>query len=83
MRRFLVTLCLFSVVAVAAPQNPSPAFDVASIKTNKSGEAAASAVFPRGGRFSARNASLKLLIRLAYGVADDQISGGPRLDQIR
>jgi uncharacterized protein (TIGR03435 family) len=77
MRRFLVTLYLFSVVVVGAPQKPRPAFDVASIKTNKSGEAAASTIFPPGGRFSARNASLKLLIRLAYGVADYQISGGP------
>src|SRR6185436_15548907 len=77
MRRFLISLWLFSVVAVAAPQDSKPAFDVASIKPNKSGEAAASTVFPPGGRFSAKNASLRLLIRLAYGFADYQISGGP------
>jgi uncharacterized protein (TIGR03435 family) len=77
MRCFLATLCFYSVIAVAAPQNPRPAFDAASIKTNKSGQAAASTVFPPGGRLSASNASLKLLIRLAYGVADYQVSGGP------
>ena len=77
MRRFLISLWLFSVVAVAAPQDSKPAFDAASIKPNKSGEAAASTLFPPGGRFSARNAPLRLLIRLAYGVADYQISDGP------
>jgi uncharacterized protein (TIGR03435 family) len=76
MRSFLVTLWFFSV-AVAAPQDPRGRFDVASIKPNKSGEAAASTVFPPGGGFSARNASLRLLIRLAYGLADYQISGRP------
>ena len=77
MRRFLISLWLFSVVAVAAPQDSKPAFDAASIKPNKSGEAAASTLFPPGGRFSARNAPLRLLIRIAYGIVDYQISDGP------
>src|SRR5688572_27521638 len=78
MKRCLACICFLAAIStVALPQESRLAFDVASIRPNKSGERAASTVFPPGGRFSARNASLKLLIRLAYGVADYQISGGP------
>jgi uncharacterized protein (TIGR03435 family) len=57
-------------------------FEVASVKPNKSGEAQlAGIMFPPGGRFMARNATLRELILAAYGEAiplhDSQIVGGP------
>jgi uncharacterized protein (TIGR03435 family) len=74
---FAVCLTVLMIVCAAQAQDSRPAFGVASVKFNKSGERASSTVFPPGGRFSAKNSSLKLLIRLAYGVADYQIAGGP------
>jgi len=47
------------------------------VKANTSGERASSTLSPPGGGFSARNASLKLLIRTAYQLSDYQVSGGP------
>jgi uncharacterized protein (TIGR03435 family) len=51
------------------------AFEVASVKVTSAGSFSMS---PYGlNRFSLRSVSLTLLISLAYGVSDDQISGGP------
>jgi uncharacterized protein (TIGR03435 family) len=60
-----------------APSTPSPEFAVASVKLNKSGERGGRIMNSPGGRFTAANISLKMLIHLAYGVTDSQISGGP------
>ncbi|HEY6342214.1 MAG TPA: M56 family metallopeptidase [Bryobacteraceae bacterium] len=58
--------------APAPPAQPaaqaSPAFEVATIKPNKSGSGATLVPGLRNGTLSARNASLKVLIRTAYGV---------------
>jgi uncharacterized protein (TIGR03435 family) len=56
---------------------PAPEFEVASVKPNKSGERGGRIMNSPGGRFTAANISLKMLIHLAYGVTDSQISGGP------
>jgi uncharacterized protein (TIGR03435 family) len=87
--RLLLVVGMVTVVSgisgVPAAQAPaSPAFDVASIKPNKS------ATFNRGfsmpaDRFEATNAPLQLLVEAAYGepgppsqmLADYQVSGGP------
>jgi uncharacterized protein (TIGR03435 family) len=53
-----------------------PAFDVVSIKPNKSGDALVGIQSTTDG-FTATNYTLQKLIRVAYGVQDDQISGGP------
>jgi uncharacterized protein (TIGR03435 family) len=53
----------------------SPAFEVASVKLNLSG--GPGGIRPEPGRFSATNVSLKALVRYAYAMRDDQISGGP------
>jgi uncharacterized protein (TIGR03435 family) len=55
-----------------------PAFEVASIKPNKSGELLVSGgLFGPNGRFNARNASVRRLVRDAYGLQDFQLIGGP------
>ncbi len=72
------------VIAVAtgtlAAQDHAPSlrsFEVASIKPNKSGDAGVSVETAPGGRFTATNISLRSLLRLAYGLGDEQIAGGP------
>jgi len=61
----------------------SNAFEVASVKPNRSGSGATLAPGLRNGTLSARNASLKALIRAAYGVSDLQIVGPSWLDADR
>ncbi len=52
-------------------------FEVASIRINQSGNDGSIVNFPETGRLTATNASLKTLIRSAYGIQNDQIVGGP------
>lgn len=57
-------------------------FEVASVKPSDPGAAGPLAAIPIvrppvGGRFTAANISLRLLVRLAYSVQDFQIDGGP------
>jgi uncharacterized protein (TIGR03435 family) len=56
---------------------PGPAFEVASIKPNKSGERAGGMRLLPGGRFEVVNMPLAQLIRTAYQLEDFQLSGGP------
>jgi uncharacterized protein (TIGR03435 family) len=59
----------------AAP--PSPTFEVASVKLNKSGQPFVSIGSQPGGRFTATNVPLRLLIRNAYQIQDFQLIGAP------
>jgi len=54
-----------------------PAFEVASVKPNNSGDGRVLFANQPGGRFTATNVTLKLLIRNAYQLQDFQIIGGP------
>lgn len=56
----------------------APAFEVASVKANKSGGLRVSIQSLPGGRFTATNAPLRALIRHAYQLQDFQLSGAPR-----
>ena len=62
-----------------APQTSAagPAFEVASIKPNNSGDGRVMLGIQPGGRFTATNVTLRLLIRNAYQLQDFQIVGGP------
>ena len=64
--------------AAQSPQPPaaSPAFEVASIKPNTSGDGRVM-MQNQPGRFIATNVTLRLLIRNAYQLQDFQITGGP------
>jgi uncharacterized protein (TIGR03435 family) len=63
-----------------APDASAPAFEVASIKQNKSGDGRVLLGFP-GGRFTATNVPLRALIATAYGtpqaLPNFRILGGP------
>jgi uncharacterized protein (TIGR03435 family) len=70
---------IFLVVsALAQQQTPRVNFEVAVIKPARAGAQGNSfEIAPGGERFTATNAPLRVLIMMAYGVADWQLSGGP------
>jgi len=71
---------LLSLIAVwSSPGQSAPRaeFEVASVKPNLSGERRIMFRPMLGGRFVAENATVRILIQLAYGVQPFQISGGP------
>jgi bla regulator protein blaR1 len=73
-----VVCMMCGVAAVLSAQLPaSPAFEVASIKPNKSGDPNGSTNFQTGGRYTARNMAVRALIREAYRLQGFQIVGGP------
>src|SRR6185295_19481771 len=55
---------------------PAPAFEVASIKPNNSGDGRVM-LGNQPGRFTATNVTLRMLIRNAYQLQDFQVTGGP------
>ena len=61
----------------AGPTQSSQQFEVASIKPNKSNDGRVMIGVQPGGRFTATNVTLKMLIRNAYQLQDFQIAGGP------
>ena len=72
-------LLLFLAVSPAFSQDgiTVPSFEVADVKANKSGDVRMAVDFQPGGRFSARNVPLRILIALAYHVRPDAVTGGP------
>jgi uncharacterized protein (TIGR03435 family) len=68
------------IMAKAQPPQSAalpPSFEVASVRANRSGERIMLFQPQRGGRFTATNCSLGLLIQYAYDVMQFQISGAP------
>jgi uncharacterized protein (TIGR03435 family) len=65
-----------SRLTAQAPQAAAPAFEVASIKPNNSGDGRVM-LQNQPGRFAATNVTLKMLIRNAYQLQEFQITGGP------
>src|SRR5206468_1512522 len=73
--------CLMLAQSTAGSQAPTaagPAFDVASIKPNVSGDPRVSIQSSPGGRFTAINAPVRALIRHAYQLQDFELAGGPK-----
>jgi bla regulator protein blaR1 len=68
-------LLLDSSLSAQAPA--ATAFEVASVKPNKSGDGRVMLGLQPGGRFNATNVPLRLLIRQAFNVQEFQIVGGP------
>ena len=81
-----ITLAIAGIVAVGAvsalrAQAPAtdtkvPAFEIASVKPNKSGDPDGNTRFEPGARYTARNVTLRALIREAYQLQGFQIVGG-------
>ena len=61
----------------AATGTPAPAFEVVSIKPDRTGDGRVMININPSGRFVAENVTLKFLLQEAYGMKDSQISGAP------
>jgi uncharacterized protein (TIGR03435 family) len=78
------SICLASLIVVTVAgglltaQSPDTgAFEVVSVKPNASGDERTSSIVMPGARYTATNVTLRMLIKTAYQVHDDQIVGGP------
>jgi uncharacterized protein (TIGR03435 family) len=65
------------LLAVGQETSTPVVFEVASVKPNTSGEIRQLLQDPPGGRFTAENATLRLLILRAYQIGEDQLVGAP------
>jgi uncharacterized protein (TIGR03435 family) len=61
----------------AAATTPAPTFEVVSIKPNHGAGGNMTIRMAPGGRFTAENVPVKLILEQAYGVKDSQILGAP------
>ncbi len=69
-------LCCATVVTAQSPPT-MPAFEVASVKPNRSDRLVIQIDRPVSDRFSATNVPLRELIRFAYDLQDTRLIGGP------
>lgn len=76
MKRLLVLGAALASVTLGA-QSAAPAFEVASIKRNKSGDGFMGMGMQPGGRLTMMNMPVRQLIVRAYGVQPYQVLGGP------
>jgi uncharacterized protein (TIGR03435 family) len=82
-RRLLWSLLAFCILgtsilsAHSMPLQSPPAFEVASIRVNKTGNVEPDFHPVAGGRLTVNNVTLKTLIITAWHLQDSQISGGP------
>ena len=76
MKRLLVLGAALASVTLGA-QSAAPAFEVASIKRNKSGDGFITMGMQPGGRLTMINMPVRQLIVRAYGVQPYQVLGGP------
>jgi uncharacterized protein (TIGR03435 family) len=82
MRATLLSMLAASAVAIgvaaqAPATGPAPAFEVASVKVNTSGDSNSSTRTLPGGAFTGTNVTLRQLIVSAYRVRRFQVTGGP------
>jgi uncharacterized protein (TIGR03435 family) len=73
----IIILAALAAQSKAASNASLPSFEVASIKPNSSGTSNISMHIAPGGRFTARNITVKQLIEDAYDIRGFQISGAP------
>jgi uncharacterized protein (TIGR03435 family) len=76
MRYLIASLFAAAAMGAQTPQSSEPAFEVASVKQNKTGAPGGSFVMPPG-RFTATNIPLKVLITNAYQLSFYQVVDGP------
>jgi uncharacterized protein (TIGR03435 family) len=75
MNRFLLAGILLAQIALSQPPAENPAFDAVSIKPSAP-DARGGGFNMSPGRLTAKNQSLKDLVRFAYDIHDYQLSGG-------
>lgn len=70
-------LLTFSIRAWAGQAQNTPAFEVVSVKPSAAQNDQTASFVQPGARYTAINVTLRMLVKTAYGVHDDQIAGGP------
>jgi uncharacterized protein (TIGR03435 family) len=74
----LISLCATALIAQSpAPAASRPAFEVAAVRPNTSGTNQVSIGIQPGGRFTAVNVPLIVLIRIAHRLQESQLVGAP------
>jgi uncharacterized protein (TIGR03435 family) len=73
----VIAIAILDAGSARAQPAARPQFEVASVKRNNSGERGMDLDATPGGRLTAKNAPLRLLIKNAYDVRDFQILGAP------
>jgi len=73
----LVTTMALSPHAFSEQTQETLTFDVASVKPNKSADEESASFTQPGGRYTATNVTVRMLVKSAYSVHDNQIVGGP------
>jgi uncharacterized protein (TIGR03435 family) len=76
-RLSLFLLAVLTAAASVIAQDARPAFEVASVRPNTSGDGMVRLGIQPGGRFTATNVPLRVLVRNAYQVQDFQIVDAP------
>jgi uncharacterized protein (TIGR03435 family) len=76
---FWIVLVVVTAIPIFSQQTAGtkPAFEVATIKPSTSADNRIMIMGQPGGRFTVTNATLKMVMGVAYRVRDFQISGGP------
>ena len=77
MRGLQIALLLTGALVATVVGQAPPAFDVASIRLNTSGDASSGTHNLPGGRVTITNLPLRNMIRTAYGANDLEVVGGP------
>src|ERR1700682_1126708 len=72
-----ILLFLSAMPAFTQAQVAPPAFEVADVKVNKSGEVRMAIDIQPGGRVTMRNVPMKVLIVVAYHLRPERLAGGP------
>lgn len=76
-RRATGPLLMLSCFPIFSQPTTPPSFEAADVKANKSGEVRMAVDFQPGGRFTAHNVPMKVLIALAWHVRPEAVTGGP------
>src|SRR5690242_14589311 len=78
----IVAMMMMTALIAAQAPPPGPAFEVASVKPNNSGDNRITLGMQPGGRFTATGVTLRMLIGIAYGtpqpLPNSQMLGGPK-----
>lgn len=77
MRKLMIASCLIAAVGIVAAQEGAPAFEVASVKQNTSGDGPMLIQLPPGNRITVTNMPLRQLVTMAYQLQQYQLVGGP------
>src|SRR5438552_18127603 len=77
MRKLMLAIYLLAAITIVKAQQLDTKFEVASVKRNTSASGNGMMRLLPGGRVSAENFPVRLLITYAYQLANFQVAGGP------